>query len=67
MRHNYVYDVLFHRWEDRERRLEAKREHMPSVNSFPTELRKTEWRSKSLKKKEGELPSTSKEVQSAKL
>ena len=42
MRQNYIYDVMFERWKDRERDLEDKYKKFPAVNSFPMELRKTE-------------------------
>ncbi|CDW87729.1 rcc1 and btb domain-containing protein [Stylonychia lemnae] len=63
MRHNYIYDVLFQRWQDRERKLEDKYKKFPAVNSFPIELRKTEVNLKRKLKKEGELPSDSKVIQ----
>ena len=43
MRENYVFDVMFERWKDRERKLEDEYKKMPSVNSFPVELRRTEF------------------------
>eukprot|EP00347_Sterkiella_histriomuscorum_P013621 403364019 len=63
MRHNYIYDVLFERWKDRERKLEDKYQKFPAVNSFPMELRKTEFHMKQKTKKPGELPSDSKVLQ----
>lgn len=61
MRHNYIYDVLFQRWKDRERKLEDDYKKFPAVNSFPIELRKTTDLSMKPKlKKPGELPSDSK-------
>ena len=63
MRHNYIYDVLFQRWEDRERKLEDKYKKFPAVNSFPLELRKSEFSMKPKLKKPGELPSQSKAIQ----
>lgn len=61
MRHNYIYDVLFERWKDRERKLEDEYKKFPSVNSFPLELRKSENVYLQPKfKKPGELPSESK-------
>ena len=35
MRQNYIYDVLFQRWKDRERKLEDEYKKFPAVNSFP--------------------------------
>ena len=43
MRENYVFDVMFERWKDRERKLEDEYKKMPAVNSFPVELRRTEF------------------------
>ena len=41
MRHNYIYDVIFERWKDRERKLEDQFQKFPAVNSFPMELRRS--------------------------
>jgi hypothetical protein len=64
MRQNYIYDVLFERWKDRERKLEDQYKKFPAVNSFPMELRRTDENQidrysykKNKPKKEGELPS----------
>ena len=68
MRQHYIYDVLFERWKDRERKLEDEYHRFPAVNSFPTELRKTEFTLQPLKvKKPGELPSDSKTFQHNKI
>jgi len=62
MRQNYIYDVLFERWKDRERKLEDKYKKFPAVNSFPIELRKTEFSIMPRLVKPGELPSDSKKI-----
>ena len=62
MRQTYIYDVLFQRWQDRERKLEDQYKKFPAVNSFPMELRHTEFKIESKIKKPGELPSESKIV-----
>lgn len=60
MRQTYIYDVLFQRWKDRERKLEDEYKKFPAVNSFPMELRHTEFKMQPIKeKKPGELPSKS--------
>ena len=62
MRQNYIYDVLFERWKDRERKLEDKYKKFPAVNSFPMELRRSDLAIMPKLAKPGELPSDSKKI-----
>ncbi len=62
MRQNYVYDVMFQRWKDRERKLEDEYKKFPARNSFPVELRRSEYRIRPVVREEGELPSDTKKI-----
>lgn len=65
MRHNYVYDVMYKRWQDRDTKLAKGRRLFPAENSFPMELRSPDvefLRKPRQELAEGELPNDSETI-----